>query len=902
MSVLNGDRWSAIAPHLDQALELEGEQRRAFLTSLREAHPALAADLELLLSENDDLAQRRFLEEAPPQPPQASLAGQDVGAYTLIESIGLGGMGNVWLARRSDGRFEGRVAVKLLNASLVGRAGEERFRREGSILAKLTHPHIARLSDAGVSTSGQPYIVLEFVDGEPIDRYCDSRRLGVEDRLRLFLDVCAAVAHAHANLVVHRDIKPSNVLVAKDGQVKLLDFGIAKLLEDGSGVGEATALTREGGRALTPEFAAPEQLTGGGITTATDVYTLGTLLYLLIAGQHPAGSARGSPSLLLRAIVDTNPKRPSEAATDLGAAERATTPEALRRQLRGDLDTIVAKGLKKNPSERYPSVEALAADVRHYLAHEPIAARPDTIGYRTAKFIRRHRAGVAAGLFAVIAAIAGTAAILWQAHEARRQRDEARAQVARADAVKDFLGFLLSAAAPSGRQYSASELLEQGEVVIERQFAGDNRLRAEMLTVVGRQHMIAERFERATQVLRRAATIAEQVDDPALRTQTLSLLALADLAAGGETGASQATMARALANLPNEPRYAGIRAECLAQRAAFGFFTDDGEAMIRDAVEAIKLLDASPVPNPSVKIDAQSSLAYGFYLTRQNARADRAFADVMKALEQAGRGRTIAAADIWNNWALIYFGGDIRKAEPLTRRCLELRRSIEGLDAVAPTFLFNYAGVLHRLGKYDEAERLLRETIRTADARKMVRTQVDAMMELADLHTERGHFAAAQQELDLVARYSSQSFFNPLQQALLKYSRGILAFGRGERAVARDELTESTRLFETARARPAQNVLALVALARAETALGNRAAAEADARNAITLAESLVEKDSPSYLIGLSRTALGEVQLGRGDAGAGATLSAALGHLEQTLGPDHPATLETRRLSESAAR
>ena len=198
-------------------------------------------------------------------------------------------MGSVWLARRSDGRFEGLVAVKLLNVSLIGRAGEERFRREGSILARLTHPNIARLTDAGVSTSGQPYIVLEYVDGERIDQYCDARRLGVEQRLRLFLDVCAAVARAHANLVVHRDIKPSNVLVAKDGQVKLLDFGIAKLIEEETGSGEASALTREGGRALTPEFAAPEQLTGGAVTTATDVHALGTLLYLLLAGQHPGG-------------------------------------------------------------------------------------------------------------------------------------------------------------------------------------------------------------------------------------------------------------------------------------------------------------------------------------------------------------------------------------------------------------------------------------------------------------------------------------------------------------------------------------------------------------------------------------------------------------------------------------
>src|SRR5262249_45658780 len=197
----------------------------------------------------------------------ATLAGQTVGAYELVSQIGQGGMGNVWLARRSDGRFEGHAAVKLLNASLVGHVGEERFRREGNFLARLTHPHIARLVDAGVSSGGQPYLVLEHVDGEPIDRYCDARRLDVPARLRLFLDVLAAVAHAHTNLIVHRDIKPSNVLVAAGGEVKLLDFGIAKLLEGDAGQAEATDLTREGGRALTPEYAAPEQVTGGVITT-----------------------------------------------------------------------------------------------------------------------------------------------------------------------------------------------------------------------------------------------------------------------------------------------------------------------------------------------------------------------------------------------------------------------------------------------------------------------------------------------------------------------------------------------------------------------------------------------------------------------------------------------------------
>ncbi len=270
MSVLSRERWQLLSPYLERAMEMAGEERSSWLASLRAEDPALAADLEGLLEERSVLSREGFLEKAAPGPwPAASLAGQTIGAYTLISLIGQGGMGNVWLARRSDGRFEGQAAVKLLNASLVGRAGEERFQREGSVLARLSHPHIARLLDAGVSTSGQPYLVLDYVEGEEIDRYCDGKGLGVEARLRLFLDVLAAVAHAHANLIVHRDIKPSNVLVGTDGRVKLLDFGIAKLLEGEGGSGQATALTREGGRVLTPEYAAPEQMAGSGaVTTA----------------------------------------------------------------------------------------------------------------------------------------------------------------------------------------------------------------------------------------------------------------------------------------------------------------------------------------------------------------------------------------------------------------------------------------------------------------------------------------------------------------------------------------------------------------------------------------------------------------------------------------------------------
>src|SRR5436190_4127742 len=316
MPPINPERWRVLSAYLDEALEIEPDERRGWLAAISASDSALATDLDTLLSRHQAVHDSRFLECAVLDPRTASmpsLAGQVIGAYRLLSPIGQGGTGSVWLAERCDGRFEGRAAVKLLNVSLVGRAGEERFRREGTILARLSHPRIAHLIDAGVSPAGQPYLVLEHVDGQSIDRYCDERALGTEARLRLFLGVLDAVAHAHANLIVHRDIKPANVLVSHDGHVKLLDFGIAKLIERDAAWG-GDALTREAGASLTPEYAAPEQLSGGTVTTASDVYALGVLLYLLLSGRHPAGQALLSPATLIKAIVDGEPERVSDVA------------------------------------------------------------------------------------------------------------------------------------------------------------------------------------------------------------------------------------------------------------------------------------------------------------------------------------------------------------------------------------------------------------------------------------------------------------------------------------------------------------------------------------------------------------------------------------------------------------
>jgi eukaryotic-like serine/threonine-protein kinase len=536
---LTSERWRLVSPHLDQVLELAGEERQRYLTNLASEDPALAADLELLLGEERALRDEKYLEhDAQDLLAEAQPVGQVFGAYALVEPLGAGGMGSVWLARRNDGHFEGTVAVKLLSAALLGAAGASRFRREGTILARLKHPHIAQLIDAGVSEAGQPYLVLEYVKGEPIDRWCDNRALDIESRIRLFLDVLAAVEHAHANLVVHRDLKPSNVMVSKEGRVKLLDFGIAKLLAgDDVWDGVPTQLTRDGGRAFTPAFAAPEQVTGESVTTATDVYALGALLYLLLAGRHPTGQPGASPVDLLRATLETEPDRLSDGVDD----------PRLRRELRGDLETIVAKALKKRPEERYASVTALAEDLRRYLAEEPILARPDSLAYRTRKFARRHVRSLAA---AALALCALAAVVAFYGTRLAAERDRVRQEAQKATQVSGFLTDLLSHADPyvAGHgEPTVRSLLDAGAARARKDLATQPELQREMLTLLGRIYERRGAYEQALPLLDQAVALGRRTLGPSRElAQSLNDLGVAR-GQRAELAASRAALAEALA-------------------------------------------------------------------------------------------------------------------------------------------------------------------------------------------------------------------------------------------------------------------------------------------------------------------------------------------------------------------
>lgn len=402
--------WAHIAPYLDRALELDIDEREIWLAQVDVAQPEIASAVRAMVAERDALDASEFMARSPFDPKNVSVqTGARVGAYVLDRLIGRGGMGEVWLARRCDGRFETECAIKFLSGRSMHGSLAVRFNREGRLLGRLAHPNIARLVDAGTTENGRPYLVLEYVAGEPIDRYCERRALTQRARLRVFIDVLAAVAHAQEHLIVHRDIKPSNVLVTDTGVVKLLDFGIAKLIEDTDAAG-ANALTHGGTCALTPEYAAPEQLTNSLLTTATDVYALGTLLYVLLTGKHPVAHAMNSPAELVTAILHSESPR-------------------LAGSFDVDLDTILTKALKKNPVERYGSAAAMAQDVQRYLAHLPISARPDTITYRVKKFVRRNRLAVAAAAL-VFASLAGGLSVVNHERVIAQQRFEQLRQLA----------------------------------------------------------------------------------------------------------------------------------------------------------------------------------------------------------------------------------------------------------------------------------------------------------------------------------------------------------------------------------------------------------------------------------------------------------------------------------------
>ncbi|HUQ08802.1 MAG TPA: serine/threonine-protein kinase, partial [Steroidobacteraceae bacterium] len=492
---------AALSRLLDAALELPAEQRDTWIEQLPADHDTLKPALRKLLNMPPAGNNTYTLSDVSRQVHVALQGaagaaealqfgpGARVGPYELIRELGRGGMGTVWLARRTEGLTRRNVALKLPHPGLLHAEFAARMARERDILESLTHPNIARLYDAGVTQAGQPWLALEYVEGVPLNVYCDNKRLGLRERLALFAQVLQAIQHAHSHLVIHRDLKPANILVTDAGVAMVLDFGIAKLTV--AGATAETALTQFGGRALTPDYASPEQITGQPLTTASDVYSLAVILYELFTGERPYKLARGSAAALEEAILAADVRRPSQAVGDEAKAHlRAASAKKLARELRGDLDTIVLTGLRVRLEERYRTADAFALDVDHYLAGRAISARPESWWEATRRFVGRHKLAVGSATVVVLALTSGIAAATWQAKKARASEQRAIAAAATSDAVKQFMirifqtNTLAQANAADARGKSALQLLEDGADRVGVEFKDNPVVHRELLTVI----------------------------------------------------------------------------------------------------------------------------------------------------------------------------------------------------------------------------------------------------------------------------------------------------------------------------------------------------------------------------------------------------------------------------------
>lgn len=542
-------RFAQLRAAFEGAIELAPEERAAFLAQACGDDRELRRELEELLAAagSASTALERFSVTDLPAPVDDlgadALTGQQLGVYRLMRMIGTGGMGAVYEAVRDDDQFRKRVAVKVIKRGMDSELAVRRFRYERQILANLDHRNIAGLLDGGVAPDGRPFFVMEFVEGEPITRHCDRYRLGVEARLGLMQQVCGAVQYAHRNLVVHRDLKPGNILVATDGTVKLLDFGIAKLLgeeEDPT----SPPITRGGFRALTPEYASPEMIRGGPLSTATDVYSLGVVLFELLAGQRPLRFDDQTLRGLERTVCEQPPLRLSTAASEAAAqAAGERSLAAYRRRLAGDLDQIVAMAMRKEPERRYASVEALAQDLRRHLEGRPIAAHRDWPGYRLRKFIRRNAVGVVAAGLVIVSLFGGLLATSRQAARADRER-------ARAVQVAGFVTAMLSAPHPEvqGREVTVAQVLERAAERARDELQAQPDLLAEIESTIGISYLGLGKYPEAELHLAAALEGRRQMQGPVSQTVAMDLHRLGSVAwARGDWPRADSLFGQALA-------------------------------------------------------------------------------------------------------------------------------------------------------------------------------------------------------------------------------------------------------------------------------------------------------------------------------------------------------------------
>ena len=892
--------WPTISRRLDEALSLTAAERDAWLDSLQETE-SVKIKLRGLLAGAASAETRDFL-DAPPsltlgifdgsepvtdaEVDHAAKAGMLLGPYRLVSELGVGGMGSVWLAERADGGLKREVALKLPRVNWSPGLAE-RMRRERDILASLDHPNIARIHEAGVDAQGRPYLALEYVVGQPIDVYCKQRELGINVRLHLLLQVARAVAHAHARLVVHRDLKPANILVTADGQVRLLDFGIAKIIEGDTT--EETQLTHINGRALTLDYASPEQIRGEPIGTASDVYSLGVVAFELLAEAKPYQLKRQSAAALEEAIASVDVRLASVAATNVSA----------RKALTGDLDAILNKALKKNVTERYPTVDAFAQDIERHLAHLPVQARPDAVGYRARKFVQRYRFAVGAISATMLSLLIGVAATVWQADEARRQRDFALTQLDRAEATTDFLTLLLNEASPSGKPFTTATLLDHGERLMKRAFPNNAAQQVEILLLLGQQNIELMRTKTALTLLKQAYETSLPIDNPGLRARSACMYAHAVSRAGRHEEATQ-LVERALDELPQANLLLAARVSCLGQAVAIASVRNQGDKAVAYGQEMLAITTNSPGASASMRDAAHSSLADALRIAERHVEADQHYRAAAEILSGRGKETTLSMLTLLNNWGISVSSlGRPREAEALYARAIQIARGVYENGDLPAYLSASHGYVLLSLGRNEEAALSFQSSVDAArkngDKLTVLKSQMalsSAQVELGRLDDAERELAAAKSQLSamLPPGHFGWSVFNGFSARL------ALARKNYDLALTLSNQTISAQSKDgrfTAAAFP--NVMVrtsiLLAMQRPAEALN-------DAQQALEIAQRSAIGGA-SYRLGQCYLQIGKAQLAIGNkTAAREALQQALLNIQSTTTPEHPAASKTRELLE----
>ncbi len=776
---MDADRWQKVQSIFLDSLDRDVGAREAFLVAACRDEPSVADEVRSMLAAHEPEA-ALVLEDDLLAPNEAgdhdALLGRHVGRHRIVGLLGRGGMGDVYLAERSDDEYHQQVAVKVLRAGLVGPDWSARFRLERQILARLAHPNIAPLLDGGLTDDGRPYLVTQFVDGLPLTAYCDQRRLTVDARVRVFRQVCDAVQHAHRNLVVHRDLKPGNILVTNEGEARLLDFGIAKLL-DPDAVGMPAAVTRTEMRVMTPEYAAPEQVEGGTITTSTDVYALGVLLYELLTGRRPYLPGKGRVGELAAAARESAPIRPSTAIADEAAAhpagattqtvtpdqvaaDRDTSVRRLRSRLRGDLDNIVLMALRKEPSRRYASVEAFGRDLARSLEGRPVIARPDTVGYRVRTFVRRHRLAVASTAaaavliltFSVVTAIQASR-IAQHARDLARERDRVAEQVEKTTRVKDLTTDLFRVLDPNRSGGSPAQRLETASRRIVDDLTDQPALQAELMDEVVTIYINLGLYEPAVEMAEASLAVRRATFAEDRREVARSLYRVGEaLFLNGRFGEAEQRFSEALARqrsalAPDDVAIGRTLVRLARLYKSAGRFDASGAA----AEEGHAILQAQLGDRHAETAGALFQLAA--------LRAEQIGPEAAEPLlhEVLAIQRTTAGNDHPDvAWTLVLLANTVRKqgrvaaALTMLEEALTIQRERYGDEHpdVSRT-LFQVARVLEQQGKLEPAEEAYRQTL--AVRRRSLGDEhlatAAAMVALGQILTRNGAFVEAEQWL-----------------------------------------------------------------------------------------------------------------------------------------------------------